>query len=951
MTSLTSLAEQSNEAQRSQQTTALAFQHDVNEAFERLKDNVSQREEITTQTAAQREIIKSLEDKLTASATQIENIQTEMTTARDKANKLGEHNASLQASKAVLQSKLTSMEATSLQLNEMRDELRTKVDALDSAKSELVKVKHEVEKFNADNSRLRAEIEMLQCDSSTVSRPEGNNMQDRVQLERKAQEDLARARKEVADHAEKFEVELRAQLANETKKLGGESKRLKRQTEILTEELSTSQAQVSKLKQGTSTKEMLGAKDLERLKEVTRVQEEELNSLNSLVTELRSAAENHALLQKQHAALTTSFKDNESQLDVLKKAHDTVSSKVLHAERAAAAAMLAEANAKAEHDSYRSSREHAIEELEQKVRRAEQEAERAASGLAHFKTTCTDAMDQASNMSQRQIEALHKRLTEAQAELQKKHDEDEKFRAQVEQSWKDEHRVFNDQLNELKRRAEQAESLRDGAVHDLERLREEYAEQMSEQQAAFKQQGEQLRQSADSNEQATRVAKISIEELSSQFGPSWSLSHRSTDATPSAESAIKEPIRPRKKVDRNSSTTLGVDPISTIHDALRPHSRNIDSTMSILKPNVSGTEGQQLRSDPFCTLSVKTNLAASHPVIPETLYDSDDVLSSYDSELAGLAQTVPETQSNPDTQHSYTPGRSSVHDRAREARRSSNTRQRLTSGFTIYEDARDKPKLHSPSGCRAEGQHSKDRPWSRAEVEKYTFKKSFPRPNSSSKRISATDHSIGGHECNDVGSDGPAVEALANVSGIAVFRRESQDHFAEAISPINEDNDIANHCRSPNFIHNSQLQETEVSGHRQRRGSGAVHLLESLKAQPATDPRLVHERSHTPSKRKAETYIAEGYEHERKRRLNVGRIQTTGKLRRLTGSARTKDSGVGPGASQVSRTSSTGRGNAITPAKASQMRTLAGGSAHATRSRKKKSKSKSIVPKLTRFQC
>lgn len=945
--SLTNGLQVSAATQMDEQSLTSAFKEHLEKGLNALKVELGERENLIQQEAAHRETVHSLQEQLKASNVRIARGESQISDAKLKENELKEQNATLQARIKALQSKSSPAENAQAQLNDVKAELDMTAKALDSAKADVASKARELLSLSAANTSLQEQLQALQSRLKSLQKKTVDFGPERKELERKARTEEERIRKEMAEHIENFEIELKTKSENDLKKLTSERNRLERQVKPLQDELVTYKTRIQQLQKEKSNGVLGKEQELERTKKLVESQKQEIDTLQSSLTDLQTAFKGDDAMQKKYSNLSTQFNAQQSKLKSAVEEKSVLLKQVDELRHASEEAELARKQAKSEFNKYRTEKESTVKALEKDLAEAKAAAEHSAAGLQHLKESCDKAIDDTSNKCDRQIKALQEQLSESQADLQKNKTEDERFRAEVEQTWQQEQKAFEERSTAIRRQVAEAEAQRDEAFAKNERLRQESETKINEQRKTLLEQRDQSQQRAETAE----------EKLKSQQRPSSKGSNVSSrlhvpsvkdGTTPTASLRSMEPPRMRKKVDRNNNAIVEVDAIPAPEE-IRPDSRKTSSGKGKEPAKGPVVEESQFVSNPiFCN-------SADAPVIAQQLSssfvlpsDNDDMLSIRDGALRQLPDTVEETQFEDRLPSFATFNRSVASMQIPTAKQASSTlptrrlQEANSSGrsdsqdtvslwtpadFVICEDSQDRASSQRVLNTEVHGQLQESLTWDQPDMEKYTFQKSLPQPNSASKMVYPD-----GRQSHTLRRGESVVQdSLASSDG--AFNTPNARRGGKN-DPLRGVTTTANtQSSSPDFVHNNTSgRKRSATYHTPGETTGKRRHSRTTPG-PTTDPRLALRNPLVGSKRKSEGYIVEGYEHERKKRLSAGSnaVEANGRSLRSQTQPSINDlpsfptMHAGPRSSQNSQ---------------SRMRTLAGGSSRTTRGAKKVSQSK-----------
>lgn len=945
-----------------EQAVVASIEAQLIEAFRGLKEQLDDREKLRKDETAHRETIHGLNEKLEACNIRVTNAEKQCSEVKEQEEELKGQNATLQAKITALQSQFSPAENAQIQLNEAKDELDMKVKALDSAKADLASKAEELRSLNAANTSLREQLQTLQNRVDELQNKAVDAGAQQGELERSMSAAEERIRQELARHVAEFEAQVKMDAGNEIKRLTSDRSRLEKQMKPLQEELAACKTQNYQLQKEKSAAAAHREQEMQRAKKLSESQKQEIETLQSSLNELHSAAEGDNALQEKYSILVAQLGVEKEKMKGLADEKSKLLQQIEDLRAATEEAELAGEHTKAELEKCRAEMDNAVKALEKELAEANEATERSAAGLEHLKASCKKAIDDVNSKNDRQTKALQERLAESQAEVQQNKAEAEKFRAEIEQTWQQEQESFEERSAALRRQLAESEAQRDEALANSEQLRRELQANIDEQRKALleREEAERRRALADQEKRAFHHPPPSeASSLSSRLR----VPNVKDGITPTANLGAIEPPKPRKKVDRSQNATVEVGPIPAPEE-LRPDSRRTDSRRTDSAKGKEPAKGpvveeSQLVSDPFGTNSIAFSRLHRDPSSLLMFSDNEDMLTVRNGDSRQLPQTVEEIQIQ-DSLPSFAALNSST--ASAQAAKSSHaspmlslhpvsvaqsytkrapgtlqgTRtQDLPANFAIYEDSQEQGGS-SQHEYLEERRHLQDSlSWSQAEKEKYTFQQPVPHPNSASKMIHRN-----GQEQNSLRRQGSESQHGAGSRG---GRAYTPNVRGESNNDLSREANISKmQSSSPDFVHDRKASGRKMSTYHTPGGSAGQRRLSRTNSGPTADPRLAGRTQPTGSKRKAEGYIVEGYEHERKKRLSANSIAAEASNRNLRSKAQPSIQDLpsfptmhaGPRSSQYTSSLSGSQ---------SRMRTLAGGSSRATRGGKKMSKSKFIV--------
>ncbi|KAK3678542.1 hypothetical protein LTR78_001840 [Recurvomyces mirabilis] len=874
----------------------------LRDAFTELKSDLEQREQLMQQDAAQQESFAILQDRHQTTSDQCRDLQAQL-------NSLRQDELQLQNSNTSLRAKLTALENVSQPEMTPGNVTDGDEDALSAAKLDLHSKTEELQAIRSELNDAHEQLQSLRIQVQEAHRRSTKAATQRERLQDDLETQLDRVRSEMRRHSDKVLDERMAEYKNRMRELMSESELYSNRVQPLQLELLASQAVIAEAHQAAASTQ---AKHEEALLRATgeaqswkqkaeangsMAEESTKQSLGGVSHKLAAAQTDYERTIEQKAALTKHIEGLQMAMQQAQKAHDD-SDKQLKEQQHQHAASLSD--------------------VTEELATANATIERHNAGLKHLTDEFERAMEVEKQKSAINLKAQQDRLTQAQDELQQEKKNGEDFRVEIERAWKADTEEYDGRFKALSRELTQVATQRDQMIAENERFRNQIQDI-----ATQHQQGLEVVASDDTRDVAAPPDARPLVD----------------DITPAVSNKENDPPRPRKKVDRQSLTVIETTPIPIL-EVLRPDSRQRSADATVRGPVVEESQLQDttvhvpatqddneggFSTDGRGPLDVIPNvsddmidnasLGAQHPshVVEETQFD--DNLPSFAAFNSNTSTAAPRHKivsvfTVPSAADAHSQG-----GRAAARREGSLHGPPGTSeSFSIYEDQMSQTSLPSQS------QLQNSLTWSDAEKEKYTFRKSFPKPNSASKMAPRNDDHDVQHR-TESRSNNPA------------FRTPPFRNVSDRAS--------SNHSSTPDYINAAGTNHQQVnidSGGYDSVSKRRISRTDSqTKANP--DPRLLPRNTAAPlaaSKRKAEApHIAEGYEHERKKRKNAAASKPQNPSGRS--SLRTSSQSSINDLPQMPHSSSSRGGPAQS---SSRMRTLGGSTSRAARGNKKASKSK-----------
>ncbi|KAK4549367.1 hypothetical protein LTR36_006364 [Oleoguttula mirabilis] len=961
--------EATNATRDSEHPDAGAIQAHLDDALKGLRADLSQREDLIRQDAMHREAIHGLQDKLKASSLQATEATSRLSATQTQKDLLKEQNASLQAKLTALQTKSSPAENAHMHLSEVKAELDVKNEALESSRTDLSGKIEELRTLAAANANLQDQMQMLQRRLEEVQNQVVDLAPERAELESKFKAQLEKEQREMADHSRRTYIKDKMENDNKLRQATCSKDNLQKQIQPLKEELAGTKAKLEEL-QGLSSKY---TNDMEvRFREkqgLVLAKQQEVETLQASLKELEvhlkgdaSLKSQYDALSTQHHALSTKVSAEKAKYQELVRERATVAKQAEDTQHALEESQSAEEEAKAELEKHRAESVTALEDVEHQLTEAKEVADRAEAGVEHYKQSCKDAIAKAEKQGEKNLEALQESLKEAKAALEKQEVSSKKFRAEIDEAWRLEQEETRDASTKAKTDVAEAQTQRDEALAESERLRTELANMASKQAEALRPQLQQhhVQQQPSSKGSTVSATRPRVPMLREGI-------------TPTASNKENEPPKPRKKVDRNANAIMETGPVPVPEVLRRPESRAKDVAQNQANargPVVEESQPRGITPAPYTGIGDDHRKESHKPTLFGMFSDSDDMLDAA-SMRPKLAQMVEETQfddrfpsfaafnnsmtsshaarSKPPSSVFSVPSLCGAGHKAHTVHQSTTSEeqrknhdaeaaQKAFNEFVVYDDSQQLNDSSSTHHREARLVLQDSLSLSQADKDKYTFRKTYPVPNSASKMVHREEQDAQGTKrrrsdrSNTATSRGDAVYTPK-------IRGEGRD-AASSMQPPNAAQKPAMHSSSPDFIHTAASARKTNTYHTPVGSGSAKRRLSRTNSGPTADPRLARREAPAAPKRKAENYIVEGYEHERKKRLTKGSTAAPADASRYSLRASTHQPSISDLPSMPSMSGRSGSSQPHAAGPNSRMLTLAGGSSRGSQGHKKMSKTK-----------
>ncbi|KAK5135786.1 hypothetical protein LTR08_004612 [Meristemomyces frigidus] len=713
---------------------------------------------------------------------------------------------------------------------------------------------------------------------------------------------------------------------------------------------------------------------LQDQKALVQAKEQEVAGLLTTLEKLRNdtvSLQIHNALVTQHSALSTQLSTEKISLQKLldENTAEKAKSQGLSDENAASAQKAEDAEnarkkARSAEEKVRTELAEnatAFQRMQSQLGGAKEAADRAEARVKYYQQTCESSVNEEKKRGERNLEALQRLLDEKAVELQTQADKDAAFRADIDVAWRDEQANNKRAFDKAKTDVSEAQKQREDAVAEQERLRRELDDLSRKQAEALRHQLEQLEQRLSSQKPPSRGSNMS--------GTRIHVPTLQEGMTPTANNKENEPPKPRKKVDRSGNADVQTLPLPAPEVLRRPGSRASDTVPKEINAHGPVVEESQFQ-DIFPGPPAHLMTAERQPAPFGFFSSSEDMLDSASMRSKQPPQVVQETQHN-DTLPSFAAFNNSmassqvVRPKASSSLSSvpslqgalsqlgtvypftasqkshsghdTHASQFTSNDFTIYEDSQLVKNSLGTQNTENRGVLQDSVRLTQAEKNKYTFRKTYPDPNTASKLVHREEDVYGAKRRRS--GSGVSREEVQTPT----VRGEGRDSASRGMHPPNANQTQASHSSSPDFIRDAATTRKTHTYHNTPGASGsAKRRLSRKNSGPSADPRLAKREAPAAPKRKAEGgHIVEGYEHERKKRLTktsaTAAVETSRYSLRANSNNQPSINDLPSMNSLSQRSGSSSQVGGAAPK--SRMRTLAGTSSRTRQGHKKMSQS------------
>lgn len=820
--------------------------------------------------------MNGLQEKLTCSNARVTTVEHELVAAKDRENLLMQEIQTLKNRMEAVQSQPSSGGETQMQLEDTQAELQAKAKAIEDANASIASKTAELEALRKTNEDLQTSMQNLRAKVDEQELTMRDQVPQKEAIEQHTRKEIERVRAESLQHHEEFRAQLDMEKRNQLKKLASDRDRYEKQVNSLKAELKASKKRVEEHQQSITQDEVINAQ-LDQMKKLTHAKSKEIETLKSSLSTLQESADLDASLKVKLADIYSEF-DTERALRqeavkekaaFLQQANERLK-KSIEADNACV-------EVKAELATCRTSFETEIQKLAVELKEAQEARQRAEAGQEHLKKSCDATLENEADKNRRKEEALQASLAERDVELKKLKDEAVSFTATVEKEYELMDSEHAKQTDDLRNQIKEVEVARDEAVAKEEQSNQECG--------LLLEQIDALKKRLESTEEET-VPKAG-QERNSEDGLSLEAPSLRKGITPSASLKSMEPSRPRKKVDRNHVPTIDTSALPA-PEVLRPGSQGaanfaikqasrepVASLSHVEETQFTGLDIDELPKagvGNFNMFSDDGNVAqatqipsSQHPTerIEETQIDSLPSFAEFNRTISA-SQGFELSRASPSLSMSYRNSQEAASGARQLVTQDSQLSSLLQGGaapagrqlganFSIYEDSHEvddqiakQLRSHSSSGDL-----NSNIELSQEELEKYTFRKKMPQPNSGSKIVRADSQT----SVNSTRLSGLPQRAL-----LGEQRFKTPEVRGEGIASGGS----TAHSSSPAYVQPTSSRPT-------RTYSTATAGAKPSRTQSSAiqDPRLAGRNPPQLQKRKTSTQVVEGYEHERKKRTSA----------------------------------------------------------------------------------
>lgn len=825
----------------------VALESRLIDVVNRLRSDLSEREKSIEQMATDRQNIATLRDQLQAKDTSVRDLSFQVTDLRTREAELTERNTSLKAEVDKLRECSKTADNSRSQIDDLRAELASKTNAFETVKTENISKAEELRTQVTANSTLQEQLQSVQLHLKEVQTQNLAFDAERVQLESKFRGEFEKLQKELSEHAETTYRKEKMKVDNLVQKLAQENSVLEKEVQMLRRELEAVMTDREKTNKEQSNSEAESNGESNELQRQLEISKEETAALEK--------AMQHALQRAD--SIEQQNKHQSSQLAAEKAKHEesvresrAIAAQVEDLQRAVKMANSENAAAKSKLDQYRGESSLNLQDLQGQLDEAKNKLKKSEQGFEQYVMMRDAAAADAAAKSARQLSALQDNLVEEQRRFHEQEARHNEFLTEFEKYTKKTEESHDRAMNEVNCNVRDTKTQLDKALMENTGLKAE----------------------------VQRLSALNILHDAAHLhhlepGQTFTLE---PSITPTTSNKENEPPKMKRKGDRLTNAFSENEPIP-VPQILRPDSNQSNKSLGDLMVGDSQFSAFMLSPGPpqppqtdsqGCHSNVDRSVHADASLENEEMLDTgliaskqnprtieetpfDDKLPSFAAFNKSIMSSQVDTSEIPSSVLSvrslqgfsgkYCDNIGSATDVTRNHQRSIHIvpgsqhfgDSDVTQGFLDTQQADRAPQDSLVP--------------SQVEADKYTYRKSFPNPNSASKRVH--------HDLDDRQSLKSHQSSRGSV------------HTPRARGESQQGGGTSCHSSSPDFIYatgtrkNNTYQTPAGSG-------GGTHRVPWTSSTSIADPRL--SRREPPSlKRKAEDHVIEGCEHVRSKQAGT----------------------------------------------------------------------------------
>lgn len=895
------------------------------EVVDKLRSDLGKHEELIEQITSHRQSMATLRDQLQVKDTNIRDLSLQITDLRAREAELTERNASLRVEIDYLHGCSKATDNYQRQVDEMKAELVSKSNILEAVKNENSVKTEELRVQMAKTLSLQEELRLSQQHLKEVQTQNSAFDAERSQLESKFREEFEKLQKELSEYSQMTCRKEKMKVDNLVQKLTHEKGTLEKEVKMLREELEALTVDREKMRKQESNSEVEHRQVSDDLQRQLQASKEETAASEKA---LQHALQHAASIEQQNKILSSQLAVERAEHEESIEENKKIAAQVEDLQRAVKEANSTSAAAESKLDKFCSDSNIALQDLRGQVDEANMKLKESEEGFKQYVMMRDEAAADAAAKFARQLSALQDNLVEEQRRFHEQEAKHNEFLTEFEKYTKNTEESHDRAINEVIYNMRDAKSQRDQALTENADLKAELQRLLT-----------QNSQDAARLQNRDPGQTLTVE---STFSP---IHAKKPSITPTTSNKENEPPKMKRKGDRLTNAFSENEPIPA-PQILRPDSNHSSKSLRDLIAGDSHCSNftlpslspQPLQADhQGCHTSVINNTRADVSLENEEMLDGGLVglkqlprvveETQFDDKLPSFADFNNRIMSS--QEKSQTP--SSVHsmqflqgfpdknrDNTGSAADITLNKQELIDEIPGSQHFVDSGANNGSSDMQQarrvqQGSVIPNNP----EADKYTYRKSFPNPNSASKRVH--------HDADDKQSLRSRHSSRGSI------------HTPKVCNESKRGGSASSHSSSPDFIYGIGTRKNNT--YQAPAGSGGVgtHRVPKTSSISVADPRL-RKGDPTSLKRKADGYVIESYENVRSKRTRIPpQGGSTGTSRyALRGSEQLSIKDLPSSSSLYSRKERD----------ASRMRTSGGQASRSIRSSRKLSKSKPLSKRL-----
>ncbi|KAK4996803.1 hypothetical protein LTR66_003672 [Elasticomyces elasticus] len=640
-------------------------------AVESIKMEFINHKELQTRVTGYCESIATFEERIKQKALIISDIESQLERSTRSNEVLIEKVKQLEI-QIVTSQRPSSTMADSSAACEKEAEIETLRVQSERLKADLTEERKLVRMNAAAEEAIRNEVADLKRKLDEAQQIAEHFEQEKAAIEQKVKQDLDGVRNDLNKQANQLRAQQEANWGNTLHRVCQEKKKLEQKMDSITTEIEPLKHEIHRLQEQLVDKE-----------EVIKTLSDTISSHEASTRDLEKAARNAGSLETKAGSYKEELESLSAELQsrdvLLQKAEEEQTLLREQLERLCQALKTAQyerqeldsqtkkqqESANAALDEVRNQNTSEKAELRHRLAAAEASRSDAVSAREKLRADAELAIRQQQDKNKRDLDVLHHRLSEAKEAAKEKEIAEQKQREEVETAFKQQQSLHRAQTAELQRR-----------LTELRAEQGEIATDKAQQKSGLDSLCAQCKEVNDADEQATQHQRGNLEAMHrdcpenvpQSAAGSRPASNVPSDPlhkqqTPRVKTIDDEPRKTRKKVDRNSNTTIEIETLpisqplvvpSELHSSLiRGGSHEKSDAARFLPATTSQRITATGRRNPQLQISCTQVASRTYSPALENAATADlntqEMLAEEGESSYGLLETVPETQ--PQTPH------------------------------------------------------------------------------------------------------------------------------------------------------------------------------------------------------------------------------------------------------------------------------------------------------------